>query len=458
MKRNRWRPWLEVVVGRESLISSAGGVLLAQTARVCGLDKALTRQLRGWRRGRAVHDPGKVVCDLAITIALGGDCPADLAVLRAQPGVFGPVASDPTVSRVITALADSGAPALDAIRAAHAQARAQAWDHAGVPWQDQQIVIDLDATVLTAHSGKQDAAKTWKKTFGHHPMLAHIDHGRGGTGEQVAALLRPGDAGSNTAKDHITALDLGLAQIPAHLRAPDTDGRARVLVRADTGGASLAFTHHIHNQGMEFTIGANLHTVDTTTVLATLTEPDWQPAIEPGGRTRDGAWITEATSLADLSTWPPGTRLILRKERPHPGAQLRITDTDGLRVTGFLTTSTGEITTLELRHRQRARQEDRIRNAKDTGLRNLPYHHSARNQIWMLICALAGDLITWTQRLALTGEHRVAEPKRLRLRLFNVAARLIRTARRTRLKIPPDWPWTTAIITAHQRLTALATP
>ena len=259
-------------------------------------------------------------------------------------------------------------------------------------------------------------------------MLAHVDHGPDGTGEQVAALLRPGNAGSNTAADHITTLDLALAQIPVHLRDPDTGGRVAVLVRTDSGGASLDFTHHIHRLGMEFSVGASLHNFDVHPALAALTDTGWQPAIEPGGRLREGAWVAEATDLVDLTTWPPGTRLILRKERPHPGAQLRITDTDGNRVTGFLTTTRqGEITALELRHRQRARQEDRIRNAKDTGLRNLPFHDTAKNRIWMLLCALAGDLIAWTQRLALTDKHRIAEPKRLRLRIFSVAAILVRT-------------------------------
>ncbi|MBP2320512.1 hypothetical protein JOF56_000897 [Kibdelosporangium banguiense] len=155
--------------------------------------------------------------------------------------------------------------------------------------------------------------------------------------------------------------------------------------------------------------------------------------------------MAEATGLVDLSAWPEGTRLILRKERPHPGAQLRFTDIDGNRVTGFLTnTAPGgpyrQLADLELRHRRHARVEDRIRNAKDTGLRNLPFHDTAHNQVWLDICALASDLIAWTQRLALTGQHRIAEPKHLRLRIFSVAARLTRTGRRLTLKIPTDWP------------------
>jgi len=299
---------------------------------------------------------------------------------------------------------------------------------------------------------KQDATGTWKKGFGHHPMLAHADHGQDGTGEHLAALLRPGNAGSNTAADHVTTLDLALEQIPAALREPDRRGRVPVLVRTDSGGASHAFTDHITGHGMEFSIGANLENFDTVGALAALPPQAWRRAVQSDGLPRKGAWVAEATRLVDLSTWPPGTRLILRKEHPHPGAQLRITDTDGNRVTGFLTTTRGgRITELESRHRRRARQEDRIRNAKDTGLRNLPFHDTAKNRVWMLVCALAGDLIAWTQRLALTGPHRTAEPKRLRLQVFAVAARLVRTARRRWLRISRDWPWAQEITDAHQR-------
>jgi hypothetical protein len=164
-----------------------------------------------------------------------------------------------------------------------------------------------------------------------------------------------------------------------------------------------------------------------------------------------------------MSSWPPGTRLVLRKERPHPGAQLRITDADGLRVTGFLTnTALGgpgrQLADLELRHRRHARVEDRIRAAKDTGMRNLPFHDITQNRIWLAITALASELLAWTTRLALPPTAALYEPKRLRLRILATAGRLVRTARRTTLKIDPDWPWANAITLAHTRLRALPVP
>lgn len=457
MKRTQWRPWLPVVAGGESMISTAGGVLLAQSARITGLDRHLSLGVRPWRRSRAIHDPAKILVDLAITVALGGDCAADIALLRAQPGVFGTVASAPTVSRVIDDLADAGTEALTAIRAARASARAWVWQRAGAPTQDGWIVLDPDATVLISHSEKEDAAKTWKKTFGFHPLLVFCDHGDGGTGEPVAGLLRRGNAGSNTAADHLTVLDDALAQIPAHLRQPDEHGKVKVLVRTDAAGATHTFTTRIDQLGMQFSVGAYLHHFDIHTILRRIPKKAWTPAYNADRKPRDGAWVTEVTGLADVSAWPAGTRLMLRKERPHPGAQLRITDLDGHRITGFLTnTPGGQLADLELRHRRHARVEDRIRTGKDTGLRNLPFHDAAQNRVWLEICALAAELIAFTQRLALTGWARIAEPKRLRLRLFGIAGRVVRTGRRRVLKIPATWPWAEHMISAHARLARLA--
>ena len=407
MKSNRLRPWLRVVAGGESLISSAGAVLLVQTARVIGLDRLLGKGLARWRLPLAVHDPGKIMLDLAIAVALGGDCAADIALVRAQPGMFGLVASDPTVSRLIARLAEDAERAQVAIRAARSAARERVWRETGPPVQGglsgqvEQVVLDLDATLVTAHSDKESAAPTWKGGYGFHPLLGFVDHGAGGTGEPVAELLRPGNAGSNTAADHVLVLEQALAQIPQDLRRPDEDGKVRVLVRTDAAGATQEFTRHVADAGMQFSVGAYLHHFDIETVLRRIPKGAWTPAYDADSRPRDGAWVAEVTDLADLSAWPEGTRLVLRKERPHPGAQLRFTDVDGLRITGFLTnTDGGQLADLELRHRRHARVEDRIRAAKDTGLRNLPFHHHTQNQIWLQITALAQDLITWTQRLA----------------------------------------------------------
>lgn len=473
MKHRDLRPWLSVIAGGESLVSHAGGVLLVETARRSGLSGQLTRLLGRWRKPLATHDPGKIVADLAVAVALGGDAACDIAVLRAQPGVFGPVASDPTVSRLITTLATDADAAVAAISAARAAARERVWNVAGAPLQAGRVVIDLDATLLDAHSEKQDATRTWKKGFGFHPLLSFVDHGTASGGEPVAELLRPGKAGSNTAADHVVVLDAALAQLPAAHRARDETGRVPVLVRTDAAGATKDFGAHLDAQGVEFSVGASFAHLDVHAALAHLPTAAWTPAyqarrpraaetgvqIEP----RDGAWVAEVTGLIPLPGWPPGTRLILRKERPHPGAQLRITDAEGLRITGFLTNAArggpaAQLADLELRHRRHARVEDRIRAAKDTGLRNLPFHDTDQNRVWVAVAALAADLLAWCARLALPDSAAGYEPKRLRLRILATAGRLVRTARRRVLHIDATWPWAETITTAHARLCALPVP
>jgi hypothetical protein len=433
------------------LISSAGGSLLLRTAQVSGLSAALTEQLRRWRTPRMRHDPGKVLMDLAVAVALGGDCLADVAVLRAQPQLFGAVASDPTVSRLIATLAADAPAALAALRAARAAARERVWElRAPVPG-DGPLVLDLDATIVVAHSEKEGATPTWKRTFGFHPLLAFLDHGPGGTGECVGGLLRPGRATANDAADHISVLTEALAQIPA-------ERRARVLVRGDSGAGVHAFVHHITALGLRYSVGLYAHQ-PILDAIAALPRQAWRAALDSDGQPRDGAQVAELTRYLRPSKdpWPPGMRVIARRERPHPGAQLRLTDADGWRITLFATNvAGGRIAEHELLHRQRARAEDRIRCLKDTGLRNLPLHDFTANQIWLEVVALAADLLAWTQHLALAeSPARTWEPKRLRLRLLNIAGRIIRTGRREHLRLPRAWPWSADLLAGHQRLDAL---
>ena len=391
------RSKIVVSLDGKGIIGQAGGLLLMETLRVTGLDRGLSRALQRWRPSRAVHDPGKVVADLAVMLALGGDCLADIATLRTAPELFGPIASDPTVSRLVATLAQAGPKALRAIRMARAAARARAWALAGAraPGAEGSLIpLDLDATIVIAHSEKESAAPTWKHTFGFHPMTAFIDHGAGGTGEAAAIVLRRGNAGSNTAEDHITAGRLALAQIPSHLHK-------QVLIRTDAGGGTHAFLNWVTARRCKYSIGFNL-TDDICAAILDLPAGAWTPAYNADREPRQGAWVAELTGMLDLTGRPKGMRVIVRRERPHPGAQLRFTDLDGHRFTCFVTgTGRGQLADLELRHRRRARCEDRIRNAKDSGLRNLPLHGFAHNQIWCELVALASELVAWAQMLAL---------------------------------------------------------
>ena len=454
MNNTARRPKITVSADGKGIVSQAGALLLAEAARVTGLDQALTAGLARWRAPRAVHDPGKIIADLVMTLALGGDCLADIAVLRSLPELAGPVASDPVISRLITTLAADAPRALRAIRKARAAARERAWGLAGdrAPGADGSLIpVDIDATIVIAHSEKEQAAPTWKKTFGFHPLAAFADHGAGAAGEALAILLRAGNAGSNTAAEHIEVTRLALAQLPRR-------SRRRVLVRTDSGGGTHDFVKWLASPSrrLHYSVGMTI-TEDMQEAIRTLPERVWEPAYDTGRQVRPGAWVAELTGLLDLAGWPAGMRVIVRRERPHPGAQLRFTDINGHRFTCFATDARkGQLADLELRHRRRARCEDRIRNAKDTGLRNLPLHGFAQNQLWCELVAMASELLAWTAMLALDGAARAWEPKRLRLRLFSAAGRLVRGGRRLRLRLAATWPWAPQLTAAITRLQACA--
>ena len=369
---------------------------------------------------------------------------------------------DATVSRLITGLAADGSAALSAINSARAIARETAWSHAGehAPNHDidpqQPLIVDVDATLVTAHSEKENTAPNFKRGFGFHPLLAFADHGPDGTGEPLSFLLRPGNAGSNTAADHISVTRAALAQLP--FRTSGAVGK-KILIRSDGAGGTHAFLEYLTARKLSYSVGFTL-TDSMAEAVDEIPEDLWISALDSNGDIRGGAWVAELTGLVHLSGWPAGMRLIVRKERPHPGAQLRFTDRNGLRLTAFVTnTAVGSLQTLELRHRRRARCEDRIRTAKDTGLTNLPLHGFAQNQIWLAIVALASELTAWMQMLALTSsDARRWEPKRLRLRLFSIAGRIARHARKTHLRLSKRAPWSGLITSALARLEALPAP
>jgi Transposase DDE domain group 1 len=429
---------VEVVADAEGLTSRAGTALVVAVADRVGLTAALSEALAGLRERRPRHDPGRVVRDLALALADGGDCLADLAALRDQPALFGGVASDATAWRLLDALDEER---LRSIRAARADARRRVWAQAGAP---RRLILDLDGTLVTAHSDKEQAAGTYKGGFGFHPLLCYETE----SGEALAGMLRPGNAGFNTADDHIAVFDQALAQLPEEAKTPG------LLVRCDRGGATHKFVDHVAEQGLRFSVGLDLTEPVRQAILA-VPERAWRPALDADGDRREGAWVCELD--LDLAGWPAGTRAICRRERPHPGAQFSFTDHNGYRFQVFLTNQQGSrIDRLEQLHRQRALCEDRIRCAKETGLRNLPFHAFAMNAAWLELVLIAQDLLVWTQRLLLTGtELARCEPKRMRYRLLHVAARLTRHARRLTIRLPRLWPWRRDLLLAFQRLRAL---
>jgi hypothetical protein len=440
--------------------------LLSDLADNTGLTSGFIQALGWGRQRRSAHEPGRVAVDLAVLLADGGEAIADLAVLRQQPRLFGPVASDATAWRVLDSIDE---PALARLRAARAAARELAWAQLVETGRSLPastvlgralpgFVLDLDATIVLCHSEKEAAAPTWKHSFGYHPLLCFLD----GSGEALAGLLRPGNAGSNTAADHITVLDRALEQIPDHLRHGSP-----ILIRSDCAGSSHAFLTHIrdlrrYGLDTQFSVGVAI----TEPVRAAITTGgDWIPALNADGSLRDGADIAELTDLIDpavLAAFPAGTRLIARRERAHPGAQLSLFDTvNGKRHQVFATDTphgSGSIQFLEVRHRAHARVEDRIRCGKTTGFGRFPSRMLAINAAWLELALTGIDLLAWTQTLLLDGELAIAEPKKLRYRLLHVAAKISRTARTTTVRIGHGWPWTDELIRAFHRLRALPEP
>jgi hypothetical protein len=434
---------VEVTADGAGLVSHAGSALLGRVADKVGLTRALSAGLAGIKQRQRGHDPGRVIGDLAVMLADGGECVSDLGAVREQDALFGEVASDSTAFRTVEKIASTPG-MLDAVRAAHARARERFWELDGAP---ERLTIDIDATLITAHSEKERAAGNYKHGYGFHPLGAWTDETR----EALAMILRPGNAGSNTAADHVTVIDRALAQLPAeHVE------NMEIMIRADSAGATHGTADHCRERKLEFSFGYELTEQVRAAILETRARA-WIAALDQDGSVRENGDVVEITDRVDLSRWPSGSRVIVRRERPHPGAQLSFTDHDGYRFQAILTDQTNDdIAAIECRHRQRARVEDRIRDDKDTGLQKLPFKKFALNEVWLELVLLAHDLIVWTQALCLDGELAKAEPKRLRYRLLHVAARLAFSARRGKLHLQHTWPWAAELKAAFAKLETLA--
>jgi hypothetical protein len=387
-------------------------------------------------------------------------------VLRDQAALFGVVASDATAWRQLSGM-DSAM--LDRLRVARAAARELAWAQrtetrgelpqtsaAGLPVPG--LVLDLDATIVICHSDKEAATPTWKHTFGYHPLLCFLDNTR----EALSGMLREGRAGSNTTADHITVLDDALQQIP------DTHRHGTpILIRSDSAGCTHGLLTHIrgrrrHGMDLRFSVGVAITEPIRQAILHAKQHHTWAPALNSDGQPRDGAQVTELTGHVPDDGYPPGTRFIVRRERPHPGAQLSLFDTiEGMRHQVMATDTppgSGSVQFLEARHRGHARVEDRIRCGKDTGFGRFPSRVYAINAAWLQLALTGIDLLAWTQLLLLDGDLATAEPKKLRYRLLHVAARITHSARQTRLRIAETWPWATHLATAFNQLTTLPRP
>jgi len=464
-----WPRGLVVEVGGHGVVSHAGSAATRLLADRTGLTGGLSGALA--RRGFApLHDRGRVLADLAAAIAGGATTISEIDVLRHQQELFGLVASDSTAWRT---LAGCDGAAIARIGAARARARRHVWKliaarHGGIPparaaGRDlgQVVVIRLDATIVVAHSDKEQAKGTFKGTYGHHPLTAWCDN----TGESLAVMLRPGNAGSNTAADHIAVADAAIAQVPARYRR-------KMLITCDGAGATHALVDHVTalnarpGHQVHYSVGLDFDE-RIRAVLPDLPEPAWSAALDAGGKPRPDAQVAELTGLLRHSaggdrfaTWPPDMRILIRRENPHPGAQLTLFEQHEARRYQVTATSTpgGQAQFLEARHRTQARVEASIRCGKATGLRHLPSRNYQVNTAWCQAASIACDLLAWLRLLALDGDLATAEPKTLRYKILHAAARIVKGQRRRYLRIPAAWPWARHITEAFTRILALPPP
>ncbi len=461
-------PSLAVATTGQSLVSHAGLNVVTSFVDALGFRGLCEDRLGQFVPSGARHRPGTILGSLAVMLAGGGEHVSDLDILRTGAGLFGNVASNATISRFFERTVTNPELFSYGIETLTRELRSRAWNAAGSrnpalsATAADPLIIDLDATLVTSHSDKENVAGTYKGGYGFAPFIASVDYGTGnGGGEILAALLRPGNAGANSAEDHISVFSQAIAQLPDAFF--DEHGALigeKVLVRTDSAGASRKFLHYLSSLGVQFSVSYPVPVLKARMVAWINDKQYWQPALGQDGNERTDAWVINATDVLGLTDYPPGTNLYLRAEPLHPGAQATLLDVDGHRVTAFLTNSPRwHGPALDARHRARGRCENRIKTLKNTGLGKLPFFDFHANQAWANIAALAMNLVSWLQLTALPTGHKARgwDMKRWRYRLFATAGKLITRARRTRLLIADKAPETATITTLLAAIAKLKT-
>jgi hypothetical protein len=375
-KYSRMFPSLPVIFTGQSLISHAGVSVLTGFMDALGFGRLCEERLGQFVPSGARHRPGRLVGSLAAMLAAGGEHASDLDILRSSPMAFGQMPSNATVSRFFERTVVNSELFGYGFETLTRELRTRAWNAAGnrnptlSATAADPLIIDIDATLVTSHSDKENVAGTYKGGYGFAPFIASCDYGAGkGSGEILACVLRPGNAGANSAEDHIRVFHTAAAQLPeSFFNINGSFAGQKVLVRTDSAGASRKFLWHLHSLGVQFSTSCTLpfgkaHMIDWIN-----DKEYWQPALDQTGTDRTDAWVINATDIIPLSDYPPGTKLFLRAEPLHPGAQPTLLDVDGHRITALLTNSPrwhGPF--LFARHRARGRCENRIKTLKNTG-------------------------------------------------------------------------------------------
>jgi hypothetical protein len=470
-----WDRGLAVTADADGLVGHAGGIILREMADRSGLTAALKDALE--REGRFPEvDRGVALVSAAVMIALGGTSMSGVAVLEHLSLVLGGPVTWQTLRRTLD-LADPVT--LGKLAQARAKIRAHVWEviaarASGFPWLEIAgriltgwIVIDMDATLITAYSRKENAAGTYKSGFGFHPLGAWCAN----TDESLAMELRPGNAGSNTAADHVSGLSAALLQVPAAFRR-------KVIVRLDGAGTSHAFIKHmmtleIPGGKLLFTSGWTITEADERDIRQ-IPGGAWKPGVTQDGHAEDDSDVAEITGLMSRSgNWPDGLRWIIRRVRPSRRHLKNLTAYEretGWKYSIICTNIPDEglegvpgsrhAQFIDVLHRQHAVVEDGVRTGKAAGLRGLPSKSWRVNCGWTVAANIAADLQAWCRLLGLydIDDLKEAEPDTLRHRLWHVPGRLVRHARRRTLKISRDWRWKDAFVTCWQRISALPAP
>lgn len=460
-------PALPVATTSQALLSHAGLNVVTSFVDALGFRALCEDRLGQFVPIGAKHRPGGILGSVAVMLAGGGEHVSDLDILRSSAGVFGEVASNATMSRFFQQAAAAPEVFDHGFATLTRELRSRVWDAA----EDRSpaltataldpLIIDLDATLVTSHSDKEQAVGTYKGGYGFAPFIASVDYGAGnGGGEILAVELRPGNAGANSADDHIKIFDQAVVQLPDVFYAEDgvLIGE-KVLVRTDSAGASRKFLHYLSSLGVQFSVSYPVPVMKARMVAWINEKKYWQPALDQSGDERADAWVVNATNVLGLTDYPEGTNLYLRAEPLHPGAQATLLDLDGHRVTAFLTNSPRwHGPTLDVRHRARGRCENRIKTLKNTGLGKLPFFDFNANQAWVNIASLAMNLVSWLQLSMLPNGHKARgwDVKRWRYRLFATAGKLITRARKTWLLIPATAPEADTITTMLEAIKELA--
>jgi hypothetical protein len=442
---------VKVEAGGRGVVSHVGLHALGSFADRIGLGHVISGAIP--QRPTLLHDRGKVLVQAMLALAGGGESCADIEQLRCEPTLFGPVCSDTTLQRAVHEIDE---PTRAAMAKAVALVRCDVRRRRST---SGQVVLDIDSSLVEIHSeGKEQAAPTYKGGYGFHPIFCFADD----TGEALSGILRPGNAGANTAADHVAVLDAALCQLEAEVRAGHGPGddpslvTRQVICRTDSGGTTKGFLAAMRDRNVYFVTSAMTNTEVQAAILEAVgLDEVWTPAVTKEGEERDDAFVCELTSLVDLSGFPEGTRLVVRREPLHPGAQRSLFPSLEHRYFGFYTDLVGEVAELDLLMRAHAHVEQHIERLKDSGLCRFPFSSFEANETWMALVMLAADLVRWFQLLCFDGSWSSARPKALRWRLFHAPARVVSSGRRRVVRILEHWPDAEHLVRAYPRIAAL---